>query len=185
MNIENRQIKELIPADYNPRQLSEKQFADLKESMETFGQMEPAIVNTHEGREGIIVSGHQRIKVAESLGHSVYPCIEVSLPLEKEKQLNIRMNKNSGSWDFDQLANMFDADDLKNWGFEDWEMGMVATDVDLDEFFEESESDESKPEEEETKITLKYTKEEYAVIIEKFASMDGSKEKIVWELLQL
>ena len=122
MNIVEYNIHELKPASYNPRTLSEKQFVELKESMEKFGTMEPAIINVHPGREGIIISGHQRLKIAESLGLDVYPCVEVDLPENEEKELNIRMNKNTGSWDFDVLANQFDMGDLMEWGFEEEEL---------------------------------------------------------------
>ena len=112
-------ISDLIPADYNPRQLTEKQFKDLKASIEKFGQMEPAIVNTHKDRKNIIVSGHQRLRVATALNMTEWPCIEVNLTLKKEKELNIRMNKNTGEWDMDSLANNFDVPDLIDWGFDD------------------------------------------------------------------
>lgn len=125
MKIVERQITDLIPAIYNPRTLSTKQFADLKESMSTFGQMEPAIINTHEGRENIIVSGHQRLKVAESLGMDTYPCVEVDLGEDQEKELNIRMNRNTGSWDMDALANEFDLSQLLDWGFEKIDFGII------------------------------------------------------------
>ena len=47
------------------------------------------------------------------------PCIELSLTYEKERELNVRLNKNTGEWDMDNLANMFDMDDLIDWGFDD------------------------------------------------------------------
>ncbi len=46
------------------------------------------------------------------------PCVFVHLDLEKEKQLNIRLNRNGGQWDWDLLANNFDANDLVEWGFD-------------------------------------------------------------------
>jgi len=127
MEIINRKIKDLTPADYNPRKLSDKQFNDLKKSIKTFGEMEPAIVNMHKTRENVIVSGHQRLKVAESLGYGEWPCIEVELTLKKEKELNVRMNKNTGDWDMDMLANHFETPDLIEWGFDDLEF-MDTTD---------------------------------------------------------
>jgi len=38
--------------------------------------------------------------------------------LEDEKELNIRLNANTGAWDFDLLANNFDLEDLTTWGLE-------------------------------------------------------------------
>ena len=119
MKIVNRKIKELIPATYNPRRLSGKQFTELKKSFENLGTLEPAVINVNPERMNIIISGHQRLKVAESLGMIEYPCVEVNFSEKKEREANIRMNKNTGEWDFDILANEFDLDDLKDWGFDD------------------------------------------------------------------
>lgn len=122
--IKYRKISELIPAEYNPRTLSEKQFQDLKKSFENLGTLEPAVINTFKGREGVIVSGHQRLKVAAALGMMEYPCLEVSFNPKKEKEANIRMNKNTGEWDFNVLANEFEMPDLLEWGFLEEEFGI-------------------------------------------------------------
>jgi len=119
MKIINRQIEELIAADYNPRRLSEKQFKDLEASFSNLGTLEPAVINMHPDRLNIIISGHQRIKVAKKLGLSEYPCVEVKFDLDKEKEANIRMNKNGGDWDHDLLGSEFEIEDLTEWGFDD------------------------------------------------------------------
>jgi len=122
MIIKQRKISELIPAEYNPRRLSSKQFNDLQKSFKKLGTLEPAVVNMIEERKNVIISGHQRLKVAESLGMAEYPCVEVSFPIEKEKEANIRMNQNTGSWDMDILANCFDNTDLLDFGFSEEEL---------------------------------------------------------------
>lgn len=119
MQIIDKAISKLKNADYNPRKLSDKQKEDLKKSITEFGEMEPAIINTYLGRENVIISGHQRIKVAKELGKKTWPCIEVSLPIEKEKELNVRMNKNTGEWDWDILSKEFEVEELHDWGFDD------------------------------------------------------------------
>ena len=100
MKIIEKLISELKSAHYNPRKLSAKQYEDLKASIGKFGAMEPAIINMHKSSINTVVSGHQRLKVASSLGLLKWPCIEVNLDLAREKELNIRMNKNSGEFDF-------------------------------------------------------------------------------------
>jgi len=122
-------IKDLKPAEYNPRQLSEKQFKDLQASFNHLKILEPAVVNSHKGRENVIISGHQRIRVAESLGHKEYPCFLVDFDIKKEKEANIRMNQNGGGWDFDVLANNFDTIELVEWGFDE-KMPGFSTDFD-------------------------------------------------------
>ena len=62
MDIEQRKIEELKPAEYNPRQASEKQYDDLKQSIEKFGIVDPVIVNKRNNR---IVGGHFRVRVAK------------------------------------------------------------------------------------------------------------------------
>ena len=114
-----RNISELLPAEYNPRKLSEKQEKDIRQSLEKFGMAEPAIVNMNEYRKNIIIGGHQRIKVMEKLGHKKVPVIEVNLDLEDEKELNIRLNKNTGEWDYQILGDFFDKDLILDWGFEE------------------------------------------------------------------
>jgi len=121
MQIIQRKISELIPADYNPRRMTKMQFEDLKKSFENLGTLEPAVINMYPGRENVIISGHQRLKIAADLQMDEYPCVEVSFDPEKEKEANIRMNKSGGSFDFDLLKN-FETADLINWGFQDFEL---------------------------------------------------------------
>ena len=117
MKVIERKIIELIPAEYNPRYLSESALTDLQASLQRFGAVDPAIVNVHPDRKNIIVGGHQRLKTAQSLGWDKFPCVEVNLDKEKERELNIRLNKNTGAWDYDALANYFDVEELTDWGF--------------------------------------------------------------------
>ena len=122
MTTKERKISELVPAEYNPRQLSDKQFEDLQASLSRFGAVDPAIVNIHPERKDIIVGGHQRLKVAKSLGWETFPCVEVNLSRDQERELNIRLNKNTGSWDWDILSNLFEQEELTEWGFTDEEL---------------------------------------------------------------
>ena len=115
-------IDELIFAEYNPRQLTKDQYQGLKDSITRFGLVDPVIINKHKERDNIIVGGHQRVKVAKDLGYKEVPCVEVNLTPEKERELNIRLIKNTGEWDWDSLANYFDVSDLLEWGFTDDEL---------------------------------------------------------------
>lgn len=132
MIIVEKNIKDLTPADYNPRDLTKKQFADIKESIIKFGLIDPIIVNIHETRKNVVVGGHQRLQVCRELGMEKMPCVEVNLTVKKEKELNIRLNKNVGQWNFDNLANFFDNNDLVDWGFDLKEVNF-ATNVELNE----------------------------------------------------
>jgi len=114
-----RRCSELRAADYNPRRLTKKQYADLKAGLTTFGLLQPIIVNMHPHRRNIIVGGHQRWRIWQDLGNEEIPCYEVVLSEAQERELNIRFNANNGEWDFDVLANEFDIPDLVEWGIEE------------------------------------------------------------------
>ena len=117
MNIVYRDIDDLISAEYNPRQLTNDQFNQISDSIKRFGIVDPIIVNKNKEREDIIIGGHQRIKVAKDLNIEKVPTVELDLNYDKERELNIRLNKNSGDWDYDVLANGFEMDELMEWGF--------------------------------------------------------------------
>jgi site-specific DNA-methyltransferase (adenine-specific) len=117
---EKRRIKDLVPYVANPRQITEKQAKDLKASLERFGVADPIIINT----DNTIIGGHQRKKILETL-MGVDPDYEIDvrvpdreLSIDEMRELNVRLNKNTGSFDFDILANNFELDDLLDWGFE-------------------------------------------------------------------
>ena len=123
-----RDINSLIFAEYNPRQLTKDQHQHLKDSIQRFGLVDPILVNKHKDRKDIIIGGHQRVRVAKDLDIDKVPCIELSLTYEKERELNIRLNKNSGSWDYDVLANMFEMEELQDWGFDDNDLQLFDRD---------------------------------------------------------
>lgn len=122
MKIVKRKIDDLIGAEYNPRELTDKQYKDLKDSLKRFGIVDPVIVNKHPERMDIIVGGHQRSKVWKDLGNDMISTVEVELSPDKEKELNVRLNKNTGQFDMDALANYFEQDDLIEWGFDEGEL---------------------------------------------------------------
>ena len=124
MKVTNVGIGELNVAEYNPRIIKEKEFKHIKKSLKKFGFVEPIVVNKRKERFNVIVGGHQRINVAKELGITEVPVFYVDLDIEEERELNIRLNKNMGKFDYDVLANNFDLDDLFDWGFEDWELGV-------------------------------------------------------------
>lgn len=129
MEVVMRKISELKPAEYNPRQVTEEQAAQIEASLREFGAVDPAIINMHSKRKNRIVGGHQRLRIAsERLGWEEYPCVEVKLTKAKERELNVRLNKNVGEWDWDKLANEFDLPELTDWGFSEKELFAFSPD---------------------------------------------------------
>ncbi|HCJ1301724.1 TPA: DNA modification methylase [Listeria innocua] len=104
MIIEKIKVEKLIPADYNPRkdlQPGDSEYEKIKRSLEEFGYVDPVIWNKTTGR---VVGGHQRLKVLASMGRTEVECVVVELDEEKEKALNVALNKISGDWDKEKLA---------------------------------------------------------------------------------
>ncbi len=120
--IVSKKVSDLVPSEYNPRQLTEKQFHDIKRSLEGFGFVVPILININKDRKNVIIGGHSRVIVAKEIGIEEVPCVEINLSRDKEREINIRLNKNHGEFDFDMLANMFDIKELKEWGFEEREL---------------------------------------------------------------
>ena len=133
--------KDLKPANYNPRQISATDYDALKDSISKFGMAEPIVVNSNPDREGIVIGGHQRLRACMDLGIKEVPCFLVNLEEKDERELNIRLNRNHGEFDFDALANHFDAGDLLDWG-------MSARELELDVVLPEDGEEEEKPKKE-------------------------------------
>ena len=135
-NIIQKPIDSLIFAEYNPRQLSDDQYKHLKDSITRFGLVDPIIINKNKDRKDIIIGGHQRVKVARTMGIKEVPCVEIDLVYDKERELNVRLNKNTGGWDYDLLNTSFEIDELLDWGFDDKELK-----IELEDIVEEKEED--------------------------------------------
>ena len=127
MKIEKVKISKLNPAEYNPRRMTNKQYEDLKNSLEKFGLVDPIIINS----DNTVVGGHQRLRIMRELGAEFVPTVRVNLSKEDEKELNIRLNKNTAEWDMDMLCN-FDMDDLLGWGFKHIELGFNIDKIEED-----------------------------------------------------
>lgn len=117
-------ITKLNTADYNPRDITEKNYLKLKTNIQTYGILQPLIVNNHKDRNNIIIGGHQRFRIANELGYKEVPVRYLALNLHQEKKLNLALNKNTGHWDKDILANQFEIEQLLDIGFTEFELGI-------------------------------------------------------------
>ena len=110
-------VTDLVPSEYNPRKWSKEQVEQLKESIVRFGIVDPIIANSADNRRNIVIGGHFRLEVAKQLGYKEIPVVYVNIPeVEREKELNLRLNKNQGEFDYSLLAK-FDENLLKDIGF--------------------------------------------------------------------
>lgn len=105
MEFQKLRIKDLIPATYNPRKKlksGDKEYEKIKNSITEFGYVEPIIVN----KDLTIIGGHQRATVLSDLGYDEVECIIVDVDKTKEKALNIALNKITGEWNKELLADL-------------------------------------------------------------------------------
>lgn len=143
MNIEKRHIKDLKPAEYNPRKALKPEDSDyqkIKRSIETFGYIDPIIIN----KDGTIIGGHQRHTVLSDLGYTEVDVVVLDLSKEDEKALNVALNKISGEWDELKLKDLLVELDLGDYdisltGFDSQELEEL---IELTEFEPETSEDE-------------------------------------------
>ena len=95
--IERRDVASLTPADYNPRQISERAMSGLRESVTRFGLVQPVIINE---RTGNVVGGHQRVRVLQAEGVESVDVVVVDIPASEERALNVAMNNPHISGEF-------------------------------------------------------------------------------------
>lgn len=115
-------INDLKESEENPRLMTEPQEDGLTESMKRFGFADPLICNSRPPRHNVIVGGHQRLRVAKKLGYAKVPVIYLGLTPKQERELNIRLNKNTGQFDYEKLKEYFDVDTLIDLGFSEDEL---------------------------------------------------------------
>lgn len=134
--IEYVPINSLIPAEYNPRKWDKEAEAQLKESITKYGVVDPLLVNSAESRKNIVIGGHFRLSCIKSLGIKKVPVVYINIPdIEREKELNIRLNKNTGDWNWDLLAT-FDESFLSQVGFSSEELDDIFAIEDTPEQFD-------------------------------------------------
>lgn len=157
MNIQILKIENLKPAEYNPRKdltPEDEEYQKIKKSLTEFGYVAPIIVNA----DMTVIGGHQRLKVLKELGYTEIECNIVDLDKNKEKALNIALNKIIGEWDNGKLEELLtelkEADidmDMTGFSFDEVDnilkdiTGSKEDDFDLDEALNEIEEPVSNP----------------------------------------
>ncbi|MBG9768856.1 MULTISPECIES: ParB N-terminal domain-containing protein [Bacillus subtilis group] len=148
MNIRTIPVEKINPAAYNPRidlQPGDPEYNALKKSIEQFGYIDPLIWNE---KTGNLVGGHQRYKILMEESPKEITVSVVSLDENKEKALNVALNKISGNWDEDKLSVLLEElsnegeIDLALTGFSDVDLKRMLGDIEIPNFEEGSEEDQ-------------------------------------------
>ena len=176
MNIQVKRLADLNPAPYNPRKSDKKQEENLKASLEKFGVVEPIVFNE---RTGNIVGGHFRVRQLIKMGVTEAPCVVLDLSLEDEKELNIRLNANTGSWDWELLANDWDKVELGEWGL------VVPTFEENTDFSDKNKEIDTDEYDDVMTIKLDYCEADYIKVKEALSKIAQTPEQAVFTLLGL
>jgi DNA modification methylase len=138
-------IKDVKLNPYNPRIIKDDKFAKLVESLKEFPEMatiRPIVCNT----DMVILGGNMRFKAMQAAGWKEVPVEVVDWPEDKQAEFVIKDNVSGGEWDWDMLANQWDAEKLEAWGLD--------VPVFDEEHLEAEEDDYQMPEQIETDIVL-------------------------------
>jgi DNA modification methylase len=137
--IEQVPIEQLVPCDYNPRKWSDAARKGLMASLDEFGMLQPIVANAATDRRGVVIGGNFKLDIALKKGLKTLPVVWVTLTSEKEKALNLRLNKNQGEFDLDLLSE-FDKALLEEVGFESKELDKIFDEDDEDDFDADAEA---------------------------------------------
>jgi len=122
MQSEYLPLQDLTPSEINPRNIKKQAFERLKTSLRSengkrFFEQRPCLVNRRDNQL-IIYAGNMRYRAAVDLGWTKIPCVVDEISIEEERERTIKDNVTAWEWDFDILANNFEASELLDWGFD-------------------------------------------------------------------
>ena len=181
MQTQLTKLTEIKSNPNNPRLIKDEKFKKLVQSIKEFPQMlelRPIVVND----DMIVLGGNMRLKACKEAGLKEVPVIKASdLSEEQQRAFIIKDNVGYGEWDWDLLANEWDAEDLVEWGLDVWQPNEVS----IDGLFNEEGNNQDSINEPLNKIVLEYTQEDYDLVVDAFKSHSGTKEQIVFKLLGL
>jgi ParB-like chromosome segregation protein Spo0J len=173
MKSEIRKLTEIRNNPENPRYIRDEKFAKLVKSLKDFPEMiqvRPLIVN----QKMQALGGNMRLKAMIEAGWTECPVVQVDWSEEKQREFIIKDNVGYGEWDWDMIANEWDADEVKEWGldipvFEDF--SDKNQELDVNGF------------EDEMIIKLKYSEDDYEQVREQLSKISATPEQAVWKLL--
>ena len=169
-------IKEIKPNPNNPRLIKDHKFKQLVKSIQDFPQMlelRPIVIDEN----NMVLGGNMRLKACIEAGMTDVPVIHANnLSEEKKKEFIVKDNVGYGEWDWDDLANNWDAEELTDWG------------LDIPNFNTEGFADKNKELSlddvtDSMTITLKYTEDEYHIVKDALLKLASTPEQAIWKLL--
>jgi ParB-like chromosome segregation protein Spo0J len=174
-------VSQLKANPTNPRIIKDDKFKKLVESLRGFPEMmekRPMVCVTDVDGKMFPLGGNMRLRAIQELGMKEIPDTWVTLAddwtEDKRKEFTIKDNASFGEWNWDDLANEWDAELLADWGvdvpvFDDY--SDKNEEVDVNDFADEM------------IIKLKYNEDEYTQVREQLSKIAATPEQAVWKLL--
>jgi len=173
--IKKVKITEVIANPNNPRLIKDEKFKKLVKSIQDFPDMlnvRPIVVN----KDMVVLGGNMRLKAIKEAGHTEVAVEIVDWNEQQQKEFIVKDNVGYGEWDWDDLANNWDAQELTDWG------------LDIPNFNIEGFADKNKElslddVNDSMSITLKYTEDEYYLVKDQLLKIASTPEQAIWKLL--
>lgn len=118
--MESLPISQIRPNSENPRYIKDEKFKKLVQSIKEFPEMmpvRPIVVN----KEMVVLGGNMRLKAMQEAGLEKVWVEVVDWSEEKQREFIIKDNVGFGEWDWDELANTWETEELNEWGLDTWQ----------------------------------------------------------------
>jgi hypothetical protein len=173
--IKKVKITEVISNPNNPRLIKDDKFKKLVKSIQDFPDMlnvRPIVVN----KDMVVLGGNMRLKAIKEAGIKEINVDIVDWNEQQQKEFIVKDNVGYGEWDWNDLANNWDSEELTDWG------------LDIPNFNTEGFADKNKELSlddvtDSMTITLKYTEEEYHIVKDALLNLAATPEQAIWKLL--
>ena len=168
-------VSQIKPNPNNPRLIKDDKFKKLVQSIKDFPDMlnkRPIVVN----KDMIVLGGNMRLKACIEAGMKDVPVIVADWSEEQQREFIIKDNVSGGEWDWDILANEWDAKQVADWGLD-------IPDFSKQDFSDKNEEIDIDSLDSQMIIKLQYTEEEYNLVRDQLAKIAATPERAVWKLL--
>ena len=131
--IKKVKISEVKPNPNNPRLIKDDKFKKLVKSIQDFPDMlnvRPIVVN----KDMIVLGGNMRLKAIKEAGHTEVAIEIVDWSEEQQKEFIVKDNVGYGEWDWDDLANNWDSEELTDWGLDIPNFDATVLEAEEDDF---------------------------------------------------
>lgn len=117
--IKKVKIAEVKPNPNNPRLIKDDKFRKLVKSIQEFPDMlsvRPIVVN----KDMVVLGGNMRLKAIKEAGYKDIAVEIVDWTEDQQKEFIVKDNASFGEWNWDDLANNWDEEQLVEWGVDTW-----------------------------------------------------------------